>query len=154
MEQDHENRIRAAIHRPEDFIDIVRSDFAIPILSLKLTPILCFRTSTSTQNAPNLNEGSKATQSTDAQSVTCVSIVEDSLHTTSTTKVVELTTISLATRNISIHKSARSQGSIRLQIISGQHRNFFLEDTIIRLVLQQPWCCAIHGRPETTVNET
>ena len=106
--------------------------------------------------APNLKvtDGSQATQSTDAQSVTCISIVEDSLTTTYTAKVVQSTTISLATTNTSIHKSTRSQVSIRLKIISGQHRNFFLKDTIIRLVLQQPWCCAIYGSPETTVNET
>ena len=82
MEQDHENRIREAIHRPEDFIDIVRSDFVIPIQSLKLTPILCSRTSTSTQNAPNLNEGSKATQSTDVQ---CPGFPTYNLHSQSCT---------------------------------------------------------------------
>ena len=51
-EQDRKNRIREAMHRAEDFIDIVRNDLAYPTTQNLLT-----QNSTSSQNLTNDTEG-------------------------------------------------------------------------------------------------
>ena len=77
-EQDRENGIWEAMHRAEDFIDIVRTDLAYPT-----TQNLQSQNSTSSQNLPKDTEGSQAVQSESTPSVT--EVVQDSSSTTTTT---------------------------------------------------------------------
>ena len=88
-EQDRENRIREAMHRAEDFIDIVRNDLAFPT-----TQNVPSQDSTSSQNLPKDTEGSQAVQSESTPSVT--EVVQDSSSTTTTAQVVQPATLSLA----------------------------------------------------------
>ena len=101
-EQDRENRIREAMHRAEDFIDIVRNDLAFPT-----TQNVPSQDSTSSQNLPKDSEGSQAVQSESTPSVT--EVVQDSSSTTTTTaQVVQTATLSLAVLDESFYTPASS----------------------------------------------
>ena len=101
-EQDRENRIREAMHRAEDFIDIVRNDLAFPT-----TQNVPSQDSTSSQNLPKDTEGSQAVQSESTPSVT--EVVQDSSSTTPTTApVVQPATLSLAVLDDSFYTPASS----------------------------------------------
>ena len=82
-EKDRLNRIREAMHRAKDFIDIVRNDLAYPT-----TQNLPSQNSTSSQNLPKDTEGFQAVQSENTPSVT--EVVQDcSSTTTNTAQIVQ-----------------------------------------------------------------
>ena len=102
-EKDRLNRIREAMHRAKDFIDIVRNDLAYPA-----TQNLPSQNSSISQNLPKDTEGFQAVQSENTPSVT--EVVQDSSSTTTTTaQVVQPATLSLAVLDDSYYAPALSE---------------------------------------------